>query len=178
MADNKVDRWLPLEDAAAEMNRSLRIIKSQMRNGRIQRGLHFRKIGEEQLELNVAAYLDWLKEQKERRKLPLIERVRLGIEEGNQRLIDAATEAGTMVAPPVPAPTEAAKRRPKLIPIAVWAEETFGEYAPPVRTIRSWIRAGKIYPSPVKIGRSYYVKPDAEYVDPLVHKFRRSIGRY
>ncbi|ASW00520.1 hypothetical protein CJU94_19615 [Paraburkholderia aromaticivorans] len=78
----------------------------------------------------------------------------------------------------VPVLPESAKRRPKLIPIAVWAEETFGDYAPPVRTIRSWIRAGKIYPMPVKIGRSYYVKPDAEYVDPLVQRFRRSIGRY
>ncbi|MFM0501859.1 hypothetical protein [Paraburkholderia caffeinilytica] len=46
MAGKKVGRWLPLEEAAAVMNRNLRIIKSQMRNGRIQRGHHFRRIGD------------------------------------------------------------------------------------------------------------------------------------
>ncbi|CAB3782179.1 excisionase [Paraburkholderia fynbosensis] len=178
MGKTKVGHWLPLEEAATIMNRSLRIIKSQMRNGRIQRDRHFRRVGDGQFELNLTEYLDWLNEEKERRKLPLLERVRLSIEDGDRKIIQAVAATQKKVAAPAEAPEASERRGPKLIPLNVWAEEMFGGYAPPVRTLRSWIRAGKIYPMPVKIGRSYFVKPDAEYVDPLVQKFRRSIGRY
>ncbi|WP_179703741.1 excisionase [Paraburkholderia bryophila] len=93
-------------------------------------------------------------------------------------LLEAVATAQKKAPPPSPASTVVEKRRPKLIPLSVWAEEMFGEYAPPIRTIRNWIAAGKIYPPPVKVGRAYFVKPEAEYVDPLIQKFRRSIGRY
>lgn len=178
MGRAKVENWLPLEEAAAVIKRSLRIIRSEMRNGRIELDRHFRRVGEGRFELNTNEYQKWLQEQKERRKLPLLERVRLSIEEGDQKIIRALTAAQEKIPVPGDPPEENEKRKPKLVPLDVWAKEMFGDYAPPVRTIRSWIRAGKIYPPPVKIGRSYFVKPDAEYCDPLVQKFRRSIGRY
>ncbi|MFJ1253359.1 excisionase [Cupriavidus sp. CuC1] len=36
---------------------------------------------------------------------------------------------------------------------------------PAIRNAHLWIKAGKIYPPPVKVGRHYYVDPGAEYVD-------------
>jgi hypothetical protein len=38
--------------------------------------------------------------------------------------------------------------------------------APSPLTVRRWIRDGRIYPPPVKQGRSYFFHPDAEYMDP------------
>jgi phenylpropionate dioxygenase-like ring-hydroxylating dioxygenase large terminal subunit len=107
MPNEKVDHWLPLEEAAAAMNRSLMRIKSHMRNGRIQRDRHFRRVGEGQFELNVTEYLEWLKEEKEQRKLPLMERVRRSIEDGDKRLVEAVTEARAKAPAPTPAPTAA-----------------------------------------------------------------------
>lgn len=39
------------------------------------------------------------------------------------------------------------------------------EFDPPpgIRTARTWILEGKIYPPPVKVGRSYYVEEDAVF---------------
>jgi predicted site-specific integrase-resolvase len=41
------------------------------------------------------------------------------------------------------------------------------EFCPPpaIRTARLWIRQGKIYPPPVKVGRSYYVEENATFAD-------------
>ncbi|WNC88825.1 hypothetical protein RI103_14070 [Paraburkholderia sp. FT54] len=173
MADKKVDRWLPLEEAAAVMNRNLRIIKSQMRNGRIQRDRHFRRVGEGQFELNVTEYLEWLNEEKERRKLPFIERVRLSCEDHQRNL----EEIGAMLPKPDPSTkATATKRRPKLIPVGVLAEETFGEYAPCANTLRNWVKNGLIYPMPARVGNRHFCSPDAEYFDPVVQKIRRMTG--
>jgi hypothetical protein len=139
MADKKVDRWLPLEEAAAVMKRNLRTIKSQMRNGRIQRDRHFRRVGEGQFELNITEYQKWLDDEKEARKLPFLERVSRGIEDGDRRFVKAVTEARAKAPTPTPAPTADARRRPKLIPVRVWAEETFGEYGPAPNTLLNWI---------------------------------------
>ncbi|WKN20873.1 excisionase [Azotobacter vinelandii] len=46
-----------------------------------------------------------------------------------------------------------------------WAEATFNP-APNIQTIRKWVREGRIFPAPVKHGRSYYVEPDAQYIEP------------
>ncbi|NML99661.1 hypothetical protein HHL24_17175 [Paraburkholderia sp. RP-4-7] len=147
-----------------------------MRNGRIQRDRHFRRVGAGEFELNVTEYLEWLREEKDARKLPFLERVSRSIEDGDKRFVKAVTEARAKAPPPAPAPTTTTKRRPKLIPIAVWAEETFGEYAPHRHTLLSWVKAGKIYPMPTKVGRSYFCSPDAEYFDPVVQKIRRMTG--
>jgi hypothetical protein len=65
------------------------------------------------------------------------------------------------------------EKRPKLIPLSVWAQEMFGEHAPHRHTLRNWVVAGKIHPHPVKVGRTYFCSPDAEYVDPVAIAIRR-----
>jgi len=167
------DNWLALDEAAAYMKRGLNRIKSQIRNGRIRRGVHFRLAGKGELELNVTEYQKWLEEEKRRRRLPLLERVRLSMEDHDTDLLEVAT----MIAKPNPTPTEpSGKKRPKLIPVTVWAEETFGEYAPSRNTLYNWIKTGLIYPMPTKVGRQYFCSPDAEYFDPMVQKVRRMTG--
>lgn len=55
----------------------------------------------------------------------------------------------------------------------VWLSKNF-DPPPAIRTARLWINAGKIYPAPVKVGRSYYVEETAIYRDGvkprLVHR--------
>lgn len=53
--------------------------------------------------------------------------------------------------------------QPKLVSLKDWAERTFGDHKPHVNTLRNWVNNGHIYPRPQKIGRGWYVKPDAEY---------------
>lgn len=171
MSEKPDDRWLPLDEAATLMNRKVDRIKSQMRNGRLQRGTHFRRVGDGQFELNVTQYLAWLEEEKERRKLPFLERVRLSCEDHERNL----EEVSAMLSKPKPEAT-GPKRRPKLIPVTVWAEETFGEYGPSRGTLYNWIKNGRIYPMPTKIGRRYFCSPDAEYFDPAVMRVRRMTG--
>jgi predicted site-specific integrase-resolvase len=48
-----------------------------------------------------------------------------------------------------------------------WLKREF--YPPPaIRTARLWIKAGKIYPPPVKVGRSYYVDENATFDDGTI----------
>lgn len=53
----------------------------------------------------------------------------------------------------------------KLITLAEWAESKFSQ---PYKkgTLWMWARTGRIYPPPEKIGRNWWVKPNAEYVNP------------
>ncbi|RQR94542.1 hypothetical protein DIE04_18990 [Burkholderia sp. Bp8994] len=171
MTQQEDDRWMPLKDAASIMNRSLSRIRSQMLNGRLQRGRHFRRIGDGEFELNVTEYLRWLEEEKETRKLPLFERVARDIENGRGR-VQAALDSAPKTRPPTSAAT---KHKPKLIPLQVWAEQTFGEYAPHRNTLLSWVKNGKICPFPKKVGRRYFVTPEAEYIDPVAQKIQRMI---
>lgn len=53
----------------------------------------------------------------------------------------------------------------KLIPLSMWAKRRY-EKPPSARTLRRWRAAGNIYPRPRKEGGTYYVVPDAVYVDP------------
>jgi hypothetical protein len=57
-------------------------------------------------------------------------------------------------------------KMPKYITLERWADATFGADAPSIETIRRWVRNSWIWPRPVKIGRRYFVEPDAEYMDP------------
>ena len=43
-----------------------------------------------------------------------------------------------------------------------WLKSQF-DPPPAIRTARLWIRDGKIYPPPVKVGRAYYVDQDAKF---------------
>lgn len=53
----------------------------------------------------------------------------------------------------------------KKITLEAWAAE---RYTPPpsIHTLRRWARECRIFPLPEKIGRTYYVDPDARYIDP------------
>lgn len=53
----------------------------------------------------------------------------------------------------------------KLILLTEWGEARFNP-PPSLWTLRAMARAGKISPAPVKIGKAYYVHPDAQPVDP------------
>jgi hypothetical protein len=48
------------------------------------------------------------------------------------------------------------------ITLEAWA---VARYNPPpsIRTLRLWARELRIYPTPQKVGRTYYVDPDARY---------------
>jgi hypothetical protein len=55
-----------------------------------------------------------------------------------------------------------------------WLKREF-DPPPAIRTARLWIKACKIYPPPVKVGRSYYVEQNAVFRDGverprLVHR--------
>lgn len=53
----------------------------------------------------------------------------------------------------------------RLITLERWAEGTYGADAPHINTLRRWARDALIFPAPEKHGRTYYVRPDARYVD-------------
>ncbi len=55
-----------------------------------------------------------------------------------------------------------------------WLKREF-DPPPAIRTARLWIKASKIYPPPMKVGRSYYVEQNAVFRDGverprLVHR--------
>lgn len=52
----------------------------------------------------------------------------------------------------------------KKITLEAWAKL---HYDPPpgIATLRAWARDSKILPAPQKVGRTYYVLPDARHID-------------
>ncbi len=53
----------------------------------------------------------------------------------------------------------------KLLTLTDWAKARYGDAAPRLGTLRRWARESRIFPAPRKHGRTYYVQPDAEYLD-------------
>lgn len=51
----------------------------------------------------------------------------------------------------------------RLIPIMTWAELVFPKKAPHRNTLRRWANEGRIYPQPEKVGKNWFVSPNAEY---------------
>lgn len=49
------------------------------------------------------------------------------------------------------------------ITLMAWAAKQF-DPPPAERTIRLWVREGRIVPAPLKIGRTYYVEPTARHI--------------
>lgn len=45
-----------------------------------------------------------------------------------------------------------------------WAQLQYGEDAPHIKTLRRWVKEGKIYPAPRKDGRTYFIEQTARYV--------------
>lgn len=164
--------WLPLEKAAEKMKRNADRIRAQIRNDRLFRGQHYRLTKSGEIQLNVAAYLDWISTEKERRKLRLVERLELSHADsaagwyGGQHTNSIRRFTRDSRDAPVPS----LQRSQKLIPLSVWARQVFGEYAPPIRTLRIWSRNGKILPVPRKVGREFFCSPDARYVDALAER--------
>ena len=52
----------------------------------------------------------------------------------------------------------------KLLTLEAWAQRRY-EKPPSMRTLYRWVEAAKIVPLPKKDGRTFYVHPDAEYID-------------
>ncbi|MDP9995497.1 hypothetical protein J2W28_006435 [Variovorax boronicumulans] len=67
---------------------------------------------------------------------------------------------------------------PLKITLAKWAAQQF-DPRPADRTLRLWVREGRIVPAPVKIGRAYWVEPTARHIaevmadNRLVNRLRR-----
>ena len=56
-----------------------------------------------------------------------------------------------------------ASKSPRYVTLHEWAAMMFSK--PPHRnTLQKWVNEGHIQPQPKKIGRQWFVKPDAEYV--------------
>lgn len=59
------------------------------------------------------------------------------------------------------------------IRLSDWLEREFSP-APAMRTASRWVKEGKIYPPPIKVGNAYYVEQNAVYQDSarprLVHR--------
>lgn len=53
----------------------------------------------------------------------------------------------------------------KLILLEEWGKAHF-DPVPSLWTLRAMARVGKISPQPVKVGKAYYVEPNALVVDP------------
>lgn len=49
------------------------------------------------------------------------------------------------------------------IPLPIWAAKHWSP-PPTARTLATWASNGRIRPAPQKIGRTYYVDPDAKYI--------------
>lgn len=53
----------------------------------------------------------------------------------------------------------------ELLTLKEWAQRIYGPAAPSMGTLRRWVREARITPLPEKHGRTYFVEPDARYVD-------------
>jgi len=59
---------------------------------------------------------------------------------------------------------EVAAEQARYIPLRIWVKLLFGDYEPHENTRLRWVHDGKIYPPPVKIGKQWWVRKDAEYL--------------
>lgn len=64
----------------------------------------------------------------------------------------------------------------QLIPVRSWASRVFGDHQPHRNTLLNWIKNGRIRPLPRKIGREYFCRPDAEYIDPVAERIERMVN--
>lgn len=57
------------------------------------------------------------------------------------------------------------------ITLMAWAAKQFDP--PPVEnTLRIWARTGRIVPAPMKIGRTYFVEPNAQHITEVARSGR------
>lgn len=55
-------------------------------------------------------------------------------------------------------------REPPKITLRTWAKRKW-DPPPSARTLQRWVHNANIDPPPEKVGREYYVEPDAKYID-------------
>lgn len=160
--------WMPLEAAANQMKRSAARIRSQAKSGQLQRGVHYRRAAAGGLELHVDAYLTWLAETfPPKQQKSLLERIDERSASGRRSEPTGGKASKVQLGMKMPPEDDVPVRRmPKLIPVTVWAEMMFGEYAPHRNTLANWVRNGKIAPLPVKVGRQYFCSPDCPLSRP------------
>jgi hypothetical protein len=53
---------------------------------------------------------------------------------------------------------------PRYLPLTFWAALLLGEHAPHYNTLLRWVRDGRIYPRPIKVGGAWNVRKDAAYM--------------
>lgn len=53
----------------------------------------------------------------------------------------------------------------KKITLEAWAAQLY-DPPPSIKTLRRWTRECRIFPRPQLLGRTYYVDPEARYIDP------------
>jgi len=53
---------------------------------------------------------------------------------------------------------------PRFIPLTFWVALLLGEHAPHHNTVLRWVHDARIYPQPVKVGKSWNVRKDAAYM--------------
>jgi hypothetical protein len=53
---------------------------------------------------------------------------------------------------------------PRFLPLTFWIALLLGEHAPHPNTVLRWVHDGRIYPQPVKVGKSWNVRKDAAYM--------------
>ena len=58
-----------------------------------------------------------------------------------------------------------ATAQPQLVLLEEWASAYFLP-TPSLHTLRALARTGRIQPPAVKVGKAYYVRPDAQVIDP------------
>jgi hypothetical protein len=62
----------------------------------------------------------------------------------------------------------------KKITLMAWAAQEF-DPPPAERTLRLWVKEGRIVPAPIKVGRTYYVQPDSKHIAEATRDARRRL---
>ena len=53
----------------------------------------------------------------------------------------------------------------KLLTLETWASMRYPDSTPTIRTLRRWVKEGRIQPQPIRHGKLYRVRDDAQYFD-------------
>jgi len=65
--------------------------------------------------------------------------------------------------------------RVKLLTLEEWANRTYSDNLPSIKTLRRWARNGNFYPAPEKHGRTYRIREDAIYINPRSFTLARKL---
>ncbi|MGN7975430.1 MULTISPECIES: excisionase [Serratia] len=63
----------------------------------------------------------------------------------------------------------------KLLTLEEWANRTYSDSLPSIKTLRRWARNGNFYPAPEKHGRTYRIREDAIYINPKNYRLSKQI---